>query len=141
MIEEAEGGREAFVHGLYGCSEMFVNGLLVLADAGIVRRKVYADIEVQRQANAGTLDSTQAGGVCVHGGFFLGPRSAISVCASCPTVGWPEFSMTAISYINELYGDEALKRLQRRDARFINSAFTMTLLGAEWPTSWRTVVC
>lgn len=38
--------------------------------------------------------------------------------------------MTAISYINELYGQEELKRLQRRDARFVNSAFTVTLLGA-----------
>ncbi|MDD2052929.1 acetyl-CoA hydrolase [Pseudomonas putida] len=127
---EAEGGREAFVHGLYGCSEMFVNGLLVLADAGIVRRKVYADIEVQRQANAGTLDSTQAGGVCVHGGFFLGPRSYYQRLRELPHSRLAEFNMTAISYINELYGDEALKRLQRRDARFINSAFTMTLLGA-----------
>ena len=38
--------------------------------------------------------------------------------------------MTGIRYINELYGEEELKRLQRRDARFINTAFTMTLLGA-----------
>ncbi|MFH7457224.1 acetyl-CoA hydrolase/transferase C-terminal domain-containing protein, partial [Pseudomonas syringae group genomosp. 7] len=29
-----------------------------------------------------------------------------------------------------LYGQEELKRLQRRDARFINSAFTVTLIGA-----------
>ncbi|WP_310887103.1 acetyl-CoA hydrolase/transferase C-terminal domain-containing protein, partial [Pseudomonas syringae] len=41
-----------------------------------------------------------------------------------------QFNMTAISYINELYGQEELKRLQRRDARFINSAFTVTLMGA-----------
>jgi hypothetical protein len=38
--------------------------------------------------------------------------------------------MTRISYINELYGQEELKRLQRLDARFINSAFMVTLLGA-----------
>src|SRR5476651_264380 len=64
---DKEGGVEAFAEGLYGCSEMFVNGLLVLADAGIVRRKVYADLEQQRQANAGTLDSTrQTGGIAVH---------------------------------------------------------------------------
>lgn len=41
-----------------------------------------------------------------------------------------EFNMTRISYINELYGQEALKRLQRLDARFINSAIMVTLLGA-----------
>jgi acyl-CoA hydrolase len=38
--------------------------------------------------------------------------------------------MTRISYINELYGQEELKRLQRLDARFINSAIVVTLLGA-----------
>lgn len=38
--------------------------------------------------------------------------------------------MTRISYINELYGQERLKRLQRLDARFINTVFTMTLMGA-----------
>lgn len=41
-----------------------------------------------------------------------------------------QFVMTRISFINELYGQEALKRRQRRDARFINTAFGMTLLGA-----------
>lgn len=40
------------------------------------------------------------------------------------------FNMTRISYINELYGQEELKRLQRLDARFINSAIMVTLLGA-----------
>ncbi|MCU1740419.1 MULTISPECIES: acetyl-CoA hydrolase/transferase C-terminal domain-containing protein [unclassified Pseudomonas] len=128
---DKEGGVEAFAEGLYGCSEMFVNGLLVLADAGIVRRKVYADLEQQRQANAGTLDSTrQTGGIAVHGGFFLGPRSFYQRLHELSRDKLGEFNMTAISYINELYGQEALKRLQRLDARFINSAFTMTLLGA-----------
>ncbi|MGY2286688.1 acetyl-CoA hydrolase/transferase C-terminal domain-containing protein [Pseudomonas gingeri] len=128
---DRQGGTEPFVRGLYGCSEMFVNGLLVLADAGIVRRKVYADIAQQRQANAGLLDETTAvGGIAVHGGFFLGPQSFYQRLRELPKERLAEFNMTAISYINELYGQEELKRLQRLDARFINSAFTMTLLGA-----------
>ena len=40
------------------------------------------------------------------------------------------FAMTVISFVNELYGDEQLKRGQRQDARFINTVFGMTLLGA-----------
>ncbi|NWA27293.1 acetyl-CoA hydrolase/transferase family protein [Pseudomonas gingeri] len=128
---DKEGGVEVFAEGLYGCSEMFVNGLLVLADAGIVRRKVYTDLEQQRQANAGTLDSgLRTGGIAVHGGFFLGPRSFYQRLHELSRDKLGEFNMTAISYINELYGQEELKRLQRIDARFINSAFTMTLLGA-----------
>lgn len=128
---DREGGVEPFAQGLYGCSEMFVNGLLALADAGIVRRKVYPTLELQRQANAGTLDPTTAsGGVSIHGGFFLGPRSFYQRLRELPKPKLAEFNMTAISFINELYGHEELKRLQRRDARFINSAFTMTLMGA-----------
>ncbi|NWB96146.1 acetyl-CoA hydrolase/transferase family protein [Pseudomonas gingeri] len=128
---DKEGGVEVFAEGLYGCSEMFVNGLLVLADAGIVRRKVYTDLEQQRQANAGTLDSAlRTGGIAVHGGFFLGPHSFYQRLHELSRDKLGEFNMTAISYINELYGQEELKRLQRIDARFINSAFTMTLLGA-----------
>ncbi|MDO7925827.1 acetyl-CoA hydrolase/transferase C-terminal domain-containing protein [Pseudomonas sp. KFB-139] len=128
---DREGGVQPFASGLYGCSEMFVNGLLVLADAGIVRRKVYADVELQRLANLGTLDeSVHPEGVVLHGGFFLGPLSFYERLRELPAERLAQFNMTAISYINELYGNEELKRLQRRDARFINSAFTMTLMGA-----------
>ena len=128
---EQQGGIEPFARGLYGCSEMFVHGLMVLADAGIVRRKVYPDVERQAQANAGTLDeSLQSDGVSIHGGFILGPREFYQRLRDLPHSKLSEFNMTAISYINELYGQEDLKRLQRRDARFVNSAFTATLLGA-----------
>ena len=128
---EAEGGIAPFVQGLYGCSEMFVHGLMVLVDAGIVRRKVYPDAERQALANAGMLDeSLHTDGVCVHGGFILGPASFYQRLREVPHSKRSKFNMTAISFINELYGHEALKRLQRRNARFVNSAFTMTLLGA-----------
>lgn len=109
---EREGGRDAFAQGLYGCSEMFVNGLLVLAEAGVVRRPADED------------------GALVHGGFFLGPEAFYRRLREMPLEQRDRFVMTAISYINELYGQESLKRRQRRDARFINTAFGMTLLGA-----------
>ncbi|MFY1665972.1 acetyl-CoA hydrolase/transferase C-terminal domain-containing protein [Pseudomonas sp. Pseu.R1] len=128
---EGEGGVTPFADGLYGCSEMLVNGLLVLFDAGIIRRKVYPDVERQTLANAGALDESLHGdGVSIHGGFFLGPRSFYQRLRELSPEQKAQIDMTAISYINELYGDETLKRLQRRDARFINSAFTVTLLGA-----------
>lgn len=44
-----------FDHGLYGCSEMFVNGFLWLIDAGIVRRQVYSDAVIQRLINQGHI--------------------------------------------------------------------------------------
>jgi acyl-CoA hydrolase len=128
---EAEGGVMPFAMGLYGCSEMLVNGLLVLLDAGIIRRKVYPEPALQKQADAGLLDeSMHDNGVLIHGGFFLGPASFYGRLREFSPAQMAQINMTAISYINELYGDETLKRLQRRDARFINSSFTVTLLGA-----------
>ncbi|MFP5427491.1 MAG: acetyl-CoA hydrolase/transferase C-terminal domain-containing protein [Gammaproteobacteria bacterium] len=109
---DREGGLDAFAQGLYGCSEMFVNGLLALAEAGVVRRP--ADEH----------------GVLVHGGFFLGPRAFYQRLREMPLEQRKQYAMTAISFINELYGQEQLKRRQRRDARFINTVFGMTLLGA-----------
>ncbi|MGE8503060.1 MAG: acetyl-CoA hydrolase/transferase C-terminal domain-containing protein [Pseudomonas sp.] len=196
----ASGGLAPLEQGLYGCSEMFVNGLLALAEAGLVRRQVYADTRLQRLSLAGALDQqgrlqsvqtlldaglpatlqpgdlawlcdsgllpggirleegelhlpdggriaadlsdpqAQArlqpylgrarGGVVLHGGFFLGPESFYRRLRELDDTERQRFAMTGIRYINELHGQEELKRLQRRDARFINTVFTMTLLGA-----------
>jgi len=117
---EREGGVLPFAEGLYGCSEMLVNGLLVLLEAGIIRRAV--------QVGGGEAGADD--GVLVHGGFFLGPQAFYQRLRELPLASRRRIDMTAISFINELYGQEALKREQRRDARFINTVFTMTLLGA-----------
>ena len=49
------GGTEPFAQGLYGSSEMFVNGFLELYKAGILRRKVYDDVTLQRLLNEGKI--------------------------------------------------------------------------------------
>ena len=48
-LEGRELGR--FDQGLYGCSEMFVNGFLKLIEAGIVRREVFGDAVLQQLIN------------------------------------------------------------------------------------------
>ncbi|MGA8390769.1 MAG: acetyl-CoA hydrolase/transferase C-terminal domain-containing protein, partial [Burkholderiaceae bacterium] len=50
-------GRELgrFDQGLYGCSEMFVNGFLKLIEAGIIRREVFNDTVLQQMLNDGRL--------------------------------------------------------------------------------------
>ena len=42
------GGKQPFVRGLYGCTEMLVDGFVDLYRAGILRRRVYAH-EFSRQ--------------------------------------------------------------------------------------------
>lgn len=190
-----------FAQGLYGCSEMFVNGFMALIDAGILRREVFdhaglqlllnrgrigptvdartlpalleaglvqspltaADVaflrdhgilheDVLRQGDhlalgelragldidkAATLAALQPllgtrlkGGVYMHGGFFLGPRDFYEKLRTMPDEQRRGINMTRISFINQLYGQEALAALQRKDASFVNTCMMMTLLGA-----------
>jgi acyl-CoA hydrolase len=103
----AEGSFEA---GLYGASEMFVEGFLDLYRAGILRREV--------------------DGAVLHAAFFVGSRAFTRALREMPLREREKFRMTAVSYVNELYGDEAAKRRARVKARFVNNAMMATLLGA-----------
>lgn len=55
---DAEGGQETFDKGLYGSSEMFVNGFRYLIESGIVKRKVYDDLTLQTLLNEGDIEET-----------------------------------------------------------------------------------
>ena len=49
------GGESPFEVGLYGCTEMFVDGFLDLYRSGVLRRRVYADVRIQQLLNAGAV--------------------------------------------------------------------------------------
>jgi hypothetical protein len=100
---------ERFDVGVYGCTEMFVEGMLDLFRAGILKREV--------------------GGIVMHGGFFIGSRAFYRSLREMPPETAAKFGMTRISFVNELYHDEDAKRRARTDARFINNAMMATLLG------------
>jgi acyl-CoA hydrolase len=101
---------EPFTTGLHGVSEMFVEGFLELYRAGILRREV-----------DGTL---------LQAAFFVGSRAFYRALREMPRAELEKFRMMAVSYVNELYGDEAAKRRSRVKARFINGAMMATLMGA-----------
>ena len=104
-----------FETGLYGCTEMLVDGFLALRRAGILRRRV----------------ATPGGGQAVlHAGFFVGNQAFYRELKAMPAQELAQLCMTAISFTNTLHGDDALKRRQRPHARFVNTAMTATLLGA-----------
>jgi len=130
-------GRELapFRKGLYGCSEMFVNGFLQLMRAGIVRRRVFDDLATQLAVNAGTLDpASLPGGHWMTGGFFLGPGDFYEALRTMPEEEKAHINMTRIDFINQLDDHDphrlALKRAQRRKACFMNTTMKVTLLGA-----------
>ena len=191
-----------FVEGLYGCSEMFVNGFLRMIDAGLIRREVFeheglqlllnqkkigyevtlgtvqalleagviapvlraqdvaflkrfgifrAEVEwqpnhlqiggVHIDANLAThanlqqvathcLGARLTGGIFMHGGFFLGPRDFYQALRDMPEATRHKIGMSRIGFVNQLGDEVRLRRLQRRDARFINTTMVVSLLGA-----------
>lgn len=66
----------------------------------------------------------------LHGAFFLGPREFYRSLRDLPEVARRKFNMTAVSKVNDLAGEEALERVQRLHARFINVCMKVTLSGA-----------
>ncbi|MCF6287709.1 MAG: hypothetical protein L3J53_00540 [Proteobacteria bacterium] len=202
-IIKAVGSFSKFNQGLYAASEMFVEGFAHLFEAGILKRKVYADADIQKLINKGKLSeeispdiieillqhevidevltskqvmrlqklgilnadlylekgqlknsngkkysvnltqykniqAIQANclgtqlkhGTILHGGFFLGSRWFYQWLHELPDTQRELFQMTAVSQVNELYGNEALDRVQRVKARFINTCMKVDLLGA-----------
>jgi acyl-CoA hydrolase len=53
---ESEGGTASFERGLYGCTEMLVDGFLDLYRSGILKRKVYPCARLQRLLDSGHID-------------------------------------------------------------------------------------
>jgi acyl-CoA hydrolase len=111
---DAIGGVEKFQQGLFGCSEMFVNGFMALIKAGVLKRKVFADNDPQ--------------GFFMQAAFFLGPADFYQQLREgdyneC-------IRMDSVGVINALGEDIVVKQQQRRHARFINSAMMVTLDGA-----------
>jgi hypothetical protein len=99
-----------FEKGLYGLSEMLFEAFLGLIDAGILTRDV--------------------DGVVLHGAFFLGPKSFYRRLRDMTPEQIARIQMKPVSFTNELYGDEDVKRCARVDARFVNNAMMATLMGA-----------
>ena len=99
-----------FERGLYCVTEMLVDGLLALFEQGIIRREV--------------------DGVAIHAGFFVDSHAFYRRLKALPDSDRARIAMVPVSFTNALYGGEEAKRAARRDARFINSAMMVTLLGA-----------
>lgn len=57
------GGDAPFETGLYGCSEMLVDGFLDLYRCGILRRRVYDDVRIQTLLAAGSIGETVDAGL------------------------------------------------------------------------------
>lgn len=70
------------------------------------------------------------GGTWLHGGFYLGSNAFYQALRELPESEKSGINMTGIDFINSLEKDRDLKAVQRRKARFVNSAMMATLNGA-----------
>ncbi len=196
------GGTGKFDQGLYGSSEMFVDAFLQLYKSGVLKRKVYDNVAIQKLINDGKLATnkipsniielmieeegiyprlrqkdfdmlTNFGilkkgltfkdgyisdgskkisadfydeknlseikeflgtelkkGQVILGAFFLGPRAFYNSLNEMSEEERMQFGMSGAEKVNQLYGDEKLRSLQRKDGRFINTGMMAHVLGA-----------
>jgi len=129
-LHVASGGDEPFEHGLYGCSEMLTLGLLDLYEAGIIKRRVVMDPERQQALLENPASLNEDEGIALHGGFFAGPVALYERLRAMSDEARAGIDMTGVSFVNDLFGYEEIARLQRRDARFINTAMLVNGRGA-----------
>ncbi len=104
------------VEGLYGTSEMIMDGFMHLRRAGILKRMIFDQDEKKLRY--------------LHGAFFLGSKEFYSWLRSLRDQDFDGFSMTRVSKVNDLYDDHELAlRRQRKNARFFNTCMKISLLG------------
>jgi acyl-CoA hydrolase len=196
------GGTGVFNKGLFGASEMVIDGFFHLYKSGVLKRVVYDDLPLQRLLNEGLIDhqvtantlvlllkrkaiamhlsekdftylvkygvfkedlsyrhgiiETAAGekipadltkahckqqiveqclgthlkcGAVIHGAFFLGSQALYQGLKDLPKSERILINMRSVQRINQLYGYEEIDRLQRKNARFVNTCLKVTLLG------------
>jgi len=196
------GGTGTFETGLYGSSEMFVDAFMQLYKKGILKRKVYDNLQIMQLIEEGKLSSDSIphdilemldekdgirlklrekdfkmlsefgilkegltfkdgfiyegdkkydadlmkpenleaakqllgkklkNGQVILGAFYLGPESFYNALNEMSEEERAQFGMSGVEKVNQLYGDEKLRMLQRKRARFVNTGMLATAFGA-----------
>lgn len=70
------------------------------------------------------------GGQVILGAFFVGPKAFYQALNEMSEEERQLFGMSGVEKVNQLYGGEELRTLQRKDARFVNTGMVATLLGS-----------
>ncbi len=70
------------------------------------------------------------GGKVILGAFFVGPQSFYKALNDMSEEERQQFGMSGVENVNQLYGAEELRRLQRKDGRFVNTGMVANLFGA-----------
>ncbi len=76
------------------------------------------------------LGNSLKNGQVILGAFFIGPKAFYDALNSMPEEERAQFGMSGVEKVNQLYGDEELRALQRKDGRFVNSGMMANVFGA-----------
>jgi acyl-CoA hydrolase len=107
---------EIFDHGLYGLSEMVMDGFMHLRRAGILKREI--------------IDDKTGINTYLHGAFFLGSKTFYAWLRNLSESDRNGIRMSRVSKVNDLYDPhEMTLRKQRKHPRFFNTCMQVTLLG------------
>jgi acyl-CoA hydrolase len=129
-LRDRWGGNGPFEAGLYGSSEMVMDGFMHLQQAGVLKRRSYDDLARERASVAGEGQGA-AGGHYLRGAFLLGSRDLYKWMHDSEANDPDAIDMCRVSNVNHLYGDhQELAVLQRRGSRFFNTCMMATVLGA-----------
>ena len=69
-------------------------------------------------------------GQVILGAFFIGPRAFYNALNSMSEEERMQFGMSGVEKVNQLYGNEELRSLQRKDGRFVNAGMMANVFGA-----------
>ncbi len=69
-------------------------------------------------------------GQVILGAFFVGPKAFYQALNDMSEDERKLFGMSGVEKVNQLYGGEELRTLQRKDARFVNTGMVASILGS-----------
>jgi len=115
--------------GIFRESVVLEGGMLRCADGTHIEADLGQAQALERVCQH-CLGDELKGGIVLHAGFFLGPQAMYEQLRTMPEAEAKKICMTDIAYVNQLYGCEEIARLQRQEARFINTTIMVSLLGA-----------
>ena len=76
------------------------------------------------------LGSELKQGKVILGAFFIGPRAFYDALNSMSEEERMQFGMSGVEKVNQLYGGEEIRALQRKDGRFVNAGMMANVFGA-----------
>ncbi|MDY6905399.1 MAG: acetyl-CoA hydrolase/transferase C-terminal domain-containing protein [Thermodesulfobacteriota bacterium] len=124
--------RQQWFEGLQFCG-FFKEGLRY-EDYCIVDGTHRYSVDLREDANRQAILDNCIGeclknGIVAHGSFFIGAQKFYEALRSMSDEERRQFIMTGVNYVNQLYGDEEIKRLQRKDGRFVNAGMKISIMG------------